>query len=262
MLRLIFVILIIASYQSYAQFKLDEKDIYIGAGTIIIAGGGNIFEFLYEKAPTTEEIKLANRENVYFFDRPATYNNSKLARTMSDIGITTMVFCPLLLLIDSEVEEDYLTLGAMYAEGLGLLEGINSVVKSGSGRYRPFVYNPEAPEESKLDIEAAKSFFSSHTAFAFYSATFLNQVCNQYLDNKDAKIAIMASSYLLAAAVGFFRYEAGMHFPSDILVGAAAGTLMGYFIPYVHRENSKTEKSSYLISPQYRGILFQFSYSF
>jgi len=38
----------------------------------------------------------------------------------------------------------------------------------------------------------------------------------------------------MASIVGSLRYEAGEHFPTDILVGAVAGNAIGYLIPWMH----------------------------
>ena len=38
-----------------------------------------------------------------------------------------------------------------------------------------------------------------------------------------------------AAAVGTLRVAAGRHFPTDVLAGAALGSLIGWLIPTVHR---------------------------
>jgi membrane-associated phospholipid phosphatase len=37
-----------------------------------------------------------------------------------------------------------------------------------------------------------------------------------------------------AAAVGGLRIAAGKHFPTDILAGAAVGSLVGYLVPRLH----------------------------
>jgi membrane-associated phospholipid phosphatase len=35
------------------------------------------------------------------------------------------------------------------------------------------------------------------------------------------------------------RYEAGVHFPTDILTGAAVGTLIGWGIPWLHTQKKQ-----------------------
>jgi membrane-associated phospholipid phosphatase len=47
-------------------------------------------------------------------------------------------------------------------------------------------------------------------------------------------------SLFLASVVGYLRYEAGEHFPTDIVAGAVAGSAIGYAIPWMHRAFKET----------------------
>lgn len=60
------------------------------------------------------------------------------------------------------------------------------------------------------------SFPSGHTAASFAAATAI------YAINKKWGIA----AYLFAAVMGFSRLYLGVHFPTDVLVGALCGTIM------------------------------------
>jgi len=42
----------------------------------------------------------------------------------------------------------------------------------------------------------------------------------------------------MPAVTGYLRYEAGRHFPTDILGGYALGALTGVLIPIMHRRPS------------------------
>jgi membrane-associated phospholipid phosphatase len=52
------------------------------------------------------------------------------------------------------------------------------------------------------------------------------------------KYIVATGSFAIAASVGFLRYRAGRHYPSDIIVGAAVGSAIGYFIPMMHRKEN------------------------
>lgn len=69
------------------------------------------------------------------------------------------------------------------------------------------------------------SFPSGHSAMAFCGATLLEQ-------NSGPLIGIPA--YGLAAFTAFERVEAGRHFPSDVLAGAAIGTLSAGILDTLH----------------------------
>ena len=122
-------------------------------------------------------------------------------------------------------------------------------------RYRPYVYNPDVPLENKLNSDAKMSFFSNHTMTAFASAVFLSTVYSDYYPRSEWKPYIWASSLLMASVVGYLRYEAGMHFPTDILLGAVVGSAIGYTIPYLHR----TEHDGVILSPGVIGARYGIS---
>jgi membrane-associated phospholipid phosphatase len=69
------------------------------------------------------------------------------------------------------------------------------------------------------------SFPSGHTSAAFCAATLIE---------RNSGPAAGALAYLAATATGFSRVEAGKHFPSDVLAGAAIGTLIAGSIDALH----------------------------
>jgi membrane-associated phospholipid phosphatase len=45
---------------------------------------------------------------------------------------------------------------------------------------------------------------------------------------------VWAGSLTLAAATGYLRYQAGKHYPTDIIGGAIIGSLIGWGVPKLH----------------------------
>ena len=84
-------------------------------------------------------------------------------------------------------------------------------------------------------MDARKSFYSSHTAFAFASAVFLSTTYDEYFPESRWRGWIWAVSLTGASTVGYLRYAAGEHFPTDILAGALLGAATGYLVPVLHR---------------------------
>jgi undecaprenyl-diphosphatase len=87
-------------------------------------------------------------------------------------------------------------------------------VKAGVGRPRPSLTVPQA---DPLIGSGAWSFPSGHAAIAFAGAVSLT-----YLWRRGAPLF-----FLLAAAIAFSRVYVGVHYPGDVLAGAALGTAVG-----------------------------------
>ncbi len=237
--RLIFSLLIFTFIHSscFAQspYKLDgtrESIIFvsaIGLGIIGLTVNDDIVPF------TLDEINALNRDEVSKFDRGATYNWSPAAGNTSDILVSAIILSPALLAFSDEVRNDYTPVLTMYFQTLILAEAIPLTIKGITQRTRPFVYNEDAPLEEKQTQNAKRSFFSGHTSVAFAMAVFLSTVYGDYHPNSEWKPFIWGVSLLAASTVGYLRYAAGKHYPTDIITGAVVGSALGYFIPFIHR---------------------------
>lgn len=211
-----------------------EKDAWIvsGGGAISITGF-----FLYRSVSplTAPDITSLSRESVNSFDRGAISHFSGQADKTSDILYGIATAAPFLLFTNSQIRDDWQTITLMYLETWSFIGGTSMLSKGLIKRYRPFVYNPDVPIEEKLTSDARMSFFSNHTATAFASAVFLSTIYSDYQPDSRWRPYIWAGSLLTAGYVGYLRYEAGMHFPTDIVVGAIVGSAIGYMIPWMHR---------------------------
>ena len=199
----------------------------LGIGALVVADNPDPL--------TQSEIAMLSPEGINAFDRGAIGNYSEGAGTASDLVVYATIAAPLVLLTQDRVGNDWQTYLSMYAETMALTGFAAQVVKGIAPRTRPFVYNPDAPLEPKLERDARKSFYSSHSAFAFASAVFLSVTYQEYFPSSSLHGFVWAGSLLLASTVGSLRYVAGAHFPTDILVGAAIGSAVGYVIPLLHR---------------------------
>ena len=91
----------------------------------------------------------------------------------------------------------------------------NLVVKPVIGRRRPAP--PTAGDHGRIRMPRSRSFPSGHTASAFAFATAVGADLPALSFPLDA----------LAAAVGYSRVHLGVHYPSDVIVGAVLGSAVG-----------------------------------
>jgi hypothetical protein len=243
--KFIFNILLCLFYNSVlfgqSPYKLSkETDITITVTGVTLSAIDIVL--LSQKTPMTiEELNSLTEENVNSFDRGAISNYSGSAATVSDILLISSIISPLLLFTSSEIRNDAEIISTMCVENALLYFSIPHFAKSTVERYRPYVYNSEVPVQNKLKVESKLSFFSGHTTPAFANAVFLSKVYSEYYPDSKWTPYIWSANLLLASAVGYFRYSSGSHFPTDIITGAVAGTLIGFFITYIH-ESDETEE--------------------
>jgi membrane-associated phospholipid phosphatase len=108
-------------------------------------------------------------------------------------------------------------------------------LKLGVHRDRPFVTYPD--DITKYAKAGSYSFPSGHTssAFAFATSMSINY----------PKWYIIVPCYTYASAIGYSRMYLGVHYPSDVLVGALVGSASAvgthYLFKYIRR---KTERKS------------------
>lgn len=151
--------------------------------------------------------------------------------------------------------------------------GLNSMVAGLVGRERPYgraICNGPIDDEGKTsDCQGNnryRSFFSGHTTAAFTLAalTCVHHINLPLYGGGPAEAIPCATSMLLAAGVGLLRVASDQHYFSDILVGAAFGTAVGFGVPYLfHYAHTKDQPnaalralgvSSLSIGPQPTGL--------
>jgi membrane-associated phospholipid phosphatase len=132
----------------------------------------------------------------------------------------------------------------------------NQVVKFAVGRERPFVH--VLPEDQKLLTEQPTdnnlSFYSGHTAMAFSLVTAAGTVSE--LRGYKNRWLIWAVGLPAAASVGLMRMGADKHYLTDVLVGAAAGSLFGVGVPLLlHGRQGQAQTQSTSMSMNVSGSL-------
>ena len=116
------------------------------------------------------------------------------------------------------------------------------------GFYKVLIYNHLATElvkntvrRSRPDDSDTKSFFSGHTSTAFVTSAFLHRETVDAIDAWEAveqlptlRTGLKTASFVLlygwASYVGYSRIADNKHYVSDVVVGAAVGTLIGNLV--------------------------------
>ena len=97
--------------------------------------------------------------------------------------------------------------------------------------------------EFKLGRSATDSFFSGHVSMAAGASFFMAKVLSDYHPDLGAKKWLLYGAALIPPAfVGYTRYRGLMHFPTDLLLGAAVGAAVGISVLHLHKITSKIIK--------------------
>ena len=230
-----------------APVAAQQSDVYslewrYEAPIIGVGGATNIGGFLlnFYKDPLTEQqINQLDEQDVWQLERPATDNYSEKYALASDITVAASMAAPFSLSADPAIRQNWKTLTLLYAESLLLTNGLTTLTKHLVKRKRPYTYNPEAPLHIKLEKDATASFFSGHTSLSATGTFFAAKVYSDYHPDSPAKPYVWIAAATLPAVTGFLRYEAGEHFPTDIVVGYVVGASVGILIPEIHKVVSK-----------------------
>jgi len=168
----------------------------------------------------------------------------RLARDYSDVLLTSLVGFPIIMDAmvvagwarqSSDVAKEMLM---MDAEVFAVTMAIQGLTNTLVHRERPYVVGcgTELPANTQ-DCDGStrgRSFFSGHTAASFAAAALIctHQFNLDLYQNPEMGGVVCASSFLLAGTTGALRIAGDVHNLSDVLVGAAVGTLVGFGLPW------------------------------
>lgn len=185
---------------------------------------------------TPDEIAALDPAAINGFDRPATERWAPTASHVSDAALITTLAGSMATLALARGDAGPTTLFVMFGETILVGNGVSQLVKTAVRRTRPYVYNddPDIPMDKKTSKSARQSFPSGHAMNAFASAVFLSTVYGRLHPTSPARPWIWGGSLAVAGTVGYLRYSAGKHFPTDIIAGAVLGGAIGWVIPRIH----------------------------
>ena len=220
---------------------------------------------VYKKpALDSAEVMALNPYDIWKFDRRATMQDPAFrnqAHRISDAVMKGSVVMPFFLLLDRKVRNDWFDFITLYTQAHAV-SGLSYVITASLyDRNRPYVYNDEIPINDKMGTGTRNSFFSGHTSTTAVSTFFMAKVISDYhpeLGNK--KFLIFAAALVPPAVVGYYRYKAMKHYPTDVFMGLAVGAASGILIPHFHKIKRKTGNFSFVpIGGKVNGLYISYS---
>ena len=164
-----------------------------------------------------EDIANLNSDDISDYDVKAIKNWDINSIKMSDLLLYSSIAAPGLLLTDKTVRNDYRNFSLLWAESVLLTLGITNLTKVLVGRPRPYLYGNKASEEYKIKDDNRKSFFSGHTSISAVSCFLMASMYDDYNPDNQLSPYLWAGAGFIPALTAYYRYDAGKHFPSDLV---------------------------------------------
>ena len=150
-----------------------------------------------------------------------------LSRGLSHSGLILPVGVPTAMGVYALIKKDQPLLKEAIYIGTSVIEAlsITMAMKYTFDRQRPYEKYPDLIHP--VSTEPDPSFPSGHTAAAFSLATSLSITYPKWY--------VIAPSAVWACGVGLSRINQGVHYPSDVMTGAAIGIGCAFVNVYVNR---------------------------
>ena len=237
------VILIFCKLHSLEVYQLDfSKEASIIVPSLLLSS----FSFyrhikLDELSP--EAVNSLSINEINRFDRIAVNQYSQTSRVLSDYLVGLCLVAPFTMNFQDKVSSN---INVLILESYLLTTSLASFSKVTTQRKRPYVYNKNVDIDIRIEKDGQLSFFSAHTAYAFTGAILTARFYDDHYEDK-YNFLIYSSTIFTASTLGYLRFSAGKHYPTDILVGALVGAGVAIFITEVHK--NKEQKTAELTLP-------------
>lgn len=232
-------------------YRLDLKK---DALFLCSATGLNGISYFLDSGPSS----LTDIDHINSFDRGLMFDYDQSQDKLSTYLAASMLTLPIISpLMQSDHIKNWMTYGLMYTEAFLLTYGSKELLKSLIPRNRPYSFTGDIPEDERDDYY--NSFPSGHTSYAFLAATFLSTTFSQEYPESPWRLPIIIGSYSLATTVGALRISSGNHYITDVLTGAAIGSLYACLIPQLHLANKPNDIVMY-IAPQHHSLTLSLNF--
>lgn len=165
------------------------------------------------------------------FDEQFIFPYNETISLASDITSALAMMAPGAFLFAAP-SSDWLEIGLTYGPTLLASYGVRTVVKDTIARPRPYQL-PGHIDTRPDPSDKNQSFPSGHTLMAFSSAAYTQTQFSLKYPDSPYRTAVTATTWALAATTAVLRVASGNHFVTDVLAGAAIGSLLGFAGPYL-----------------------------
>lgn len=231
------------TFLSAKEFTIEPVTDGIVFGTGLALNGTYL---LCDKLLKTKDVpfdgNILDKSTVNAFDQPLMNAYSKTLDNVGDVFLVSALASP--VLFAAAPKDEWFTIAAMYAETALIANGIKDLTKLIVDRPRPYMYFDGYPQKEVDERDWCKSFPSGHTTMAFTAATFNTYVFWNYFPDSPWRFVVAGGSYAIAVTTAALRLASGNHFATDVLTGAALGTLCGFLVPYLHTLSSGKKSNS------------------
>ena len=219
----------------------------------ITAGCGSLYflsNFItsnYEQL-TADDLSRFSPEQVNSFDRWAigpTNENIDFASWVTNACIVNYMW---IMFLGKESRRDFTKVLAMYAEAYLMYPLAQKLTHPVFARKRPYFYSDEESVEKRLGGMAQTSFVSGHVNYAFCFAVMTPILFSNYYPESPLRFIVWSVSLSTAVATAALRVAGHYHFPTDVIGGAVTGSLIGWYIPFMHKKRSGRNRVA--ITPQ------------
>jgi membrane-associated phospholipid phosphatase len=168
-------------------------------------------------------------------DRWAIGYHNHAAALASDITLYGVpLLLPLIDLADIGVRRAWAEDVAVFAETLAVDAALRNIVDFATARPRPLTY---AGDPAFLrNPEGYLSFYAGHVATVVAALSAASYTVRRRYGEQVWPWIVTA---LVGASVAVERVAAGLHFPTDVVAGAAVGAANGVTIPWLHARRSR-----------------------
>jgi membrane-associated phospholipid phosphatase len=229
--------------------SIYEVHLAVDVPVTVVAGSAGLVRILFEDQLARKSCPC-DPSGINALDRGTVGNHSAAAGVAANVTVYgVMAALPLVDLLDVGFGRTWGEDLMIYAETLAIDTALQNATNFIVARPRPRTY---AGDPAYLASgEGYLSFYAGHvsTAFAMTSAAAFT-----IRHRHGEQVWPWVVGGLIAASVAVDRVASGDHFPTDVAVGALAGTAIGVTVPWLHLRRGRERISLSVVSGHGLGI--------